>query len=73
MDGSHHWTSLIHDRSSVDAASSDRNVMMHDLSEIRERLKQQRDSAAAGLRNSTWVTMCFLPVGLLNVLRRGLQ
>jgi hypothetical protein len=38
-------------RSSVDAALSNVEVMMNELNEIRERLKEQRDSVAAGLRN----------------------
>jgi hypothetical protein len=66
-DESHLRTLLIRERSSVDAASSDRNVIMNDLGEIRQRLKDQRDSAAAGLRNSTWLKILVLGVGLLNV------
>jgi hypothetical protein len=51
-DGSCHYDLLILSRSSVDMTSSDRNVIMEDLSEIRERLKEQRESAVAGLRKS---------------------
>jgi hypothetical protein len=39
-------------RSSADAAVSDRNAIMNDLSNIRERLIKKQDSAAEGLRNS---------------------
>jgi hypothetical protein len=49
-------------RSSVDAALSNFEVMMNELNEIRERLKEQRDSAAAGLRISMWITMLVLPL-----------
>jgi hypothetical protein len=50
--GTCHHTLLILGRSSADAASSDRNVITNDLYEIREWLKEQRDSVSAGLRNS---------------------
>jgi hypothetical protein len=49
-------------RSSGDAASSDLHDIMNDLSEIRERLKEQRDAAAAGLRIRMWITMFVLPL-----------
>jgi hypothetical protein len=47
--------------------------MMEEVSEIRNKLKEQRESADEGLRNSTWLAMLAPPVVLLNTLRRGLQ
>jgi hypothetical protein len=53
MDGNCHYAVLMLVRSSIDAAASDRDVIINDLSDIRERLKEQRDMAAAGLRVGT--------------------
>jgi hypothetical protein len=55
------------DRSSVDAAVSDHNAIMNDLSDIRERLIKKQDSAAEGLRNSALLTMLLLPFAMLNL------
>jgi hypothetical protein len=60
-------------RSSVDSILSNLNSMMEEVSEIRNRLKRQQDSADKGLRDSAWLTMVVPPVVLLNTLRRGLQ
>jgi hypothetical protein len=47
-------TLLMHGRSSVDSILSIQNSMMDEVSEIRNRLKEQRESADEGLR----VGMC---------------
>jgi hypothetical protein len=47
--------------------------MMEEVSEIRSKLREQRDAADEGLRDSTWLTMLVMSVLLLNTLRRGLQ
>jgi hypothetical protein len=60
-------------RSSVDSILSNLSSMMDEVSEIRNRLKRQQDSADEGLRDSAWLTMVVPPVVLLNTLRRGLQ
>jgi hypothetical protein len=57
---------LTHDRLSVESVLSHHNVIMEEVSEIRERLKEQRKSAEAGLRDSTWLLMLVLAVILLN-------
>jgi hypothetical protein len=53
-DNPHHCTLLMRDRSSVHSILSSLNSMMDEVSEIRNRLKTQQDSADEGLR----VGMC---------------
>jgi hypothetical protein len=61
-----HYALLMHGRSSVDSTLSNLTSMMDEVSEIRNRLKEQRDSADEGLRDSTWIAMLVPPVVLLN-------
>jgi hypothetical protein len=72
-DKPHCYALLMRGRSSVDSILSNLNSMMEEVSEIRNRLKRQQDSADKGLRDSAWLTMVVPPVVLLNTLRRGLQ
>jgi hypothetical protein len=57
----------------MDSILSNLTSIIDEVSDIRNKLKRQQDSADKGLRDSAWLTMVVPPVVLLNTLRRGLQ